>query len=91
MNTFKEKIAALNKHIEEIYNWVLIFQGKEYSPDGLTEKCVFWDVHENLVFGGRVEMYGFGKIYKRKKSLPKDGGRCGMEFITRTARMPVYP
>jgi len=65
MQIFKEKINSLNAHIEDVRNWVLVFQEKEYGPDTLKEGTVFWDVHENLIFGGRVEMYGFGKIYKR--------------------------
>jgi len=65
MKTLQEKADDLSNHIEQVENWTIILDGVEYSPPQLGNGKVFWDMHDNLIFGGRVEMYGFGRIYKR--------------------------
>ena len=64
METLQQKAADLNRMIEPVENWFICLQGKEYGPGGAAGPAIFWDKHENLLFGAKVEMEGFGKIYK---------------------------
>ncbi len=81
MKRLKEKAKNLNATIEDVANWFICLQGKEYRPGGLSGPLIFWDKDENLLFGAKVEMEGFGKIYKtmiltsdlyRLNEIPKD-------------------
>ncbi len=75
------KAKHLNSVIEDVANWFICLQGKEYGPGGKAGPIIFWDKDENLKFGAKVEMKGFGKIYKtmiltsdlyRLQEIPKD-------------------
>ena len=64
-NTLKTKADTVNQWIEKVENWVIILEGKEYLPKHPDAAALYGFVYDNLVVGARVEMYGFGKIYKR--------------------------
>jgi hypothetical protein len=58
------KARRLNRIIEDVDNWFIILEGKEFNPPKNPDVKIWWDKHDNLVFGVRVEMHGFGEIYK---------------------------
>uniref|UniRef100_A0A6M3K750 Uncharacterized protein n=1 Tax=viral metagenome TaxID=1070528 RepID=A0A6M3K750_9ZZZZ len=61
----KQKAEKLNLWIEDVRNWTIILEGKEYLPTGPDGSQFYGFTHENLKVAARVEMYGFGKIYKK--------------------------
>lgn len=60
------KAEALNNFIEDVSHWLIILDGKMFRPRySFTQRVDWWATkHENFHICARVEMYGFGKIYK---------------------------
>jgi len=65
MQSLKSKCDALNAWVEDVKNWIIILEKKEFLPTYKFSKARWWATsHENIHVSARIEMYGFGKIYK---------------------------
>lgn len=61
------KAYVLNEWIEDVNNWVIHLDGKDYTrydPKEVARMKMDRFMYENLVAIGRVVFKGFGKIYK---------------------------
>lgn len=65
LNELELDAFKLNKHIEKVENWIIVLEGKEFLPLHDNKASYYGAKYENLIFAARVEMFGFGRIYKR--------------------------
>lgn len=62
--SLRGKARRLNRIASAVENWYIMLDGREFNPPQYPDVKIWWDKHDNLVFGERVEMHGFGEIYK---------------------------